>query len=101
MTDTRSACSAAPHSSTLGGGARIEVAWSTYGLRRACLVTGDGSKQQLTPAPGTAERWRAEFDRDHPVLSRRLGMVSWMILGLALVLQVPQVLAVAAQVTGW
>lgn len=58
----------------LEDGASIEVVWSTYGLRRVHLVTADGTKQQFTPAPGTAERWRAELDRDRPVLSCWLGV---------------------------
>lgn len=85
----------------LGDGTRIEVAWSTYGLRRAHLVMTDGSRRQLAPVRGTAERWRAELDRDRPVLSRWLGVASWMMLVIALVLQVPQVLSTVAEVTGW
>ena len=64
-------------------------------------MTADGTKQQLTPAPGTAVRWRAELDRDRPVLSRWLGVASWMILGIALVLEVPQVVSALTEATGW
>ena len=85
----------------LDDGARIEVAWSTYGLRRAHLVGADGAQRQLVPARGTAERWRAELHRDRPGLSRRLGIVSWLGLVIALVLQIPQALAVVAELTGW
>lgn len=86
---------------TLDDGARIEAAWSTFGLRRAHLLRVDGEEQQLVPAPGTAERWRAELDRDRPHLSRRLAMTSWAVLAVALALQVPQLIEGGAQLTGW
>lgn len=85
----------------LDDGARIEAALGNYGLRRARLVRTDGSERQLEPIPGTAERWRADLDRDHPALSRRLAMVSWTVLVLALVLQVPQLIELGAELTGW
>ncbi|WP_454085863.1 hypothetical protein [Georgenia sp. Marseille-Q6866] len=85
----------------LDDGARLEVAWSLLGLRRAHLVRPDGTETQLVPGPGTAERWRADLDRDRPTLSRRLAAASWMVLALALLLQVPQLLELGARVTGW
>lgn len=85
----------------LDDGARIEVAWSTFGLKRAQLVPAGGDVTQLAPAPGTAERWRADLDRDRPTLSRRLGTASGLVLLLAVALQVPQLLEVGATATGW
>lgn len=85
----------------LEDGARIEAAMSTYGLRRAHLVLPDGTERRLDPAPGTAERWRADLERDHPTASRRLAYVSWTVLVVALVLQVPQLLALGSVLTGW
>ncbi|WP_413452392.1 hypothetical protein AA0Y32_11000 [Georgenia phoenicis] len=85
----------------LDDGARIEVRWSTYGLRRAHLVHVDGTEVPLVPAPGTAERWRADLDHERPGLSRRLALASWTVLVLALLLQVPQLLELGAGVTGW
>lgn len=85
----------------LDDGARIEAAMSTYGLRRAHLVLPDGTERQLEPAPGTAERWRANLERDHPMLSRRVSIVSWTVLVVALALQVPQLLALGSTTTGW
>lgn len=85
----------------LPDGARIEAAMSTYGLRRAHLVLPDGTERALEPAPGTAERWRADLDDRHPVLSRRLGTASWTVLVIALVLQVPQLVALVSELTGW
>jgi hypothetical protein len=86
---------------TLDDGARIEVAWSSFGLRRAHLVRFEGTQVQLTPAPGTAERWRADLDRERPALSRGLATVSWAVLAVALLIQVPQLLELGANVTGW
>ncbi|HLT84289.1 MAG TPA: hypothetical protein VKZ83_08675 [Phototrophicaceae bacterium] len=85
----------------LDDGARVEAAWSTFGLKRAHLVHPDGTEVPLEPAPGTAERWRADLDRDHPVLSRRLAAASWTVLVVALLLQAPQVLQLGASATGW
>lgn len=85
----------------VGDGAHIVVAQSTYGLKRAHLVLADGSERQLDPVPGTAERWRADLDRDSPVLSRRIGAASWTILVLMLVLQVPQWAKMISEASGW
>ncbi len=85
----------------LDDGARIEVAWSTFGLKRAHLVRWEGTEVQLEGAPGTAERWRSDLDRDNPTLSRQLAAASWTVLVLALLLQVPQLLELVANGTGW
>lgn len=85
----------------LDDGARIEAALSTYGLRRGHLVLPDGTERRLTPAPRTAERWRADLERDHPTVSRRLAAVSWTVLALALLLQIPQILEMGSEMTGW
>ena len=78
----------------LQDGARI-------GLRRAHLVLPDGTERPLEPARGTAERWRADLEDRHPILSRRLGAASWTVLVVALALQVPQLVALASELTGW
>ena len=85
----------------LPDGSQIEVALSTYGVRRAHLVLPDGSEQQLEPAPGSGERWRSDLERDHPGLSRALGVLSWAIVVVALILQLPQLAEVGADLTGW
>lgn len=74
----------------LPDGARIEVRTSTYGVRRAHLVTPAGEEVQLTPARGTAERWRADLERRRPVLSRAISITSFVLLLTAVVIQVPQ-----------
>lgn len=81
--------------------ASIEVAWSTYGLRRAHLVKADGSQHQLTPIQGTAEHWRAELAQNHPRLSRWMDISSWIILAIVFALEIPQALAAIAEFTQW
>lgn len=61
-------------------GGTIEVALSTYGLRRAHYVTADGAEQQLTPDPRSAAGRRLRLDRRHPVTSRIVGAVSVVLL---------------------
>lgn len=78
---------------------RIEAAMSLYGMKRAHVVTGSGERQ-LAPAPGTAEAWRARFERDRPGLSRLLAVLSFTILALALVLELPQLLEWVTS-SGW
>ena len=47
----------------------------------------------LAPVDGTAEAWRVELERGRPELSRLIGVISWTVLVVALIFEVPQVLA--------
>ena len=71
-------------------GGVIEVQISQYGLKRCHFVPANGKAQALTPDPASAEGKRAKLDRNHPVVSRMVGIVSVLILVVALVLGVPQ-----------
>ncbi|MFD5185476.1 hypothetical protein ACFWMQ_23310 [Streptomyces sp. NPDC058372] len=71
-------------------GGHVEVAMSGFGLKRCHYVTADGAERQLTPDPASAEGRRARFDRNHPALSRAVGVGSVLVLGVALVLAVLQ-----------
>ena len=73
-------------------GARIEAASSLYGLKRMHLVLDGGTERQLTPAPLTAEGWRARLDARHPRLSRWIAGVAVVILLAGLVVVIPEVL---------
>jgi len=77
-------------------GARIEVAASSYGLKRMHLVREDGTTQQLVPSPGTSERWRADLDRRHPTVSRWMARIAVVVLAVGLVVGLP---ALAEQIT--
>lgn len=83
------------------GGGVIEVRTSTLGMRQARLVTADGDERRLDPAPGSLEHRRAHLDRTRPGLSRLIGAVSFAVLLIALVTQLPQLVELAASVTGW
>lgn len=70
----------------------IEVATSSYGLKRCHYVRDDGTSRMLAPDPASAEGRRARLDRAHPTLSRTIGIVSVAVLFIALVLGVPQII---------
>lgn len=70
-------------------GGRIEVASSTYGLKRMHLVLEGGSEQQLHPAPRTAEWWRARLADRNPRLSRWLARAAVVLLLLGLAVALP------------
>lgn len=72
-------------------GGMIEVATSTFGLRRCHYVMHDGSERPLAPDPASAEGRRARLGRTHPALSRAVGYASVGVLVVALVLGVPQI----------
>lgn len=86
----QTARSAPPATFPVPGG-RIEVATTIYGLKRMHLVTEDGAETQLRPERGTAERWRADLARRHPVLSRWLARVAVVVLLAGLVVVLPAV----------
>lgn len=75
---------------TLDDGATIEVRTSMWGMRRAHLVLARGGEQQLTPVRGSSERWRADLERRHPVVSRAISTTSLLVLLAVVTLQLPQ-----------
>ncbi len=77
-------------------GGVIEVEASGYGLKRCHLRLDDGRERQLVPDPVTAEGRRARLERKHPGVSRLIGLVSFAVLVVALVLGIPQI---AEQIT--
>ena len=85
-------------------GARIEVAFSLYGLKRVRLVDA-GVERRLEPGPATLERWRQDVDRRHPVASRAASATSWTVLVVSLLVGVTELLDVGlpwlAGLIGW
>lgn len=61
-------------------GGTIEVAGSTYGLQRAHYVPAEGAEQQLVPDPESAAGRRLRLDREHPLASRAVAVVSVVLL---------------------
>ncbi len=79
---------------------RIEARMSLLGMRYVRLVDGTEARD-LAPVPGTGEAWRERMDARYPTASRVAGVVSWLVLALALVTQVPQLLDLVGGITGW
>ncbi|MGF0118711.1 hypothetical protein ACQFYA_20660 [Promicromonospora sp. Marseille-Q5078] len=79
-------------------GGTVQVDNSGYGLRRCHYVTPDGRERQLVPDPASAEGRRARLERDRPGLSRGIGVVTWVVLAVALVLGVPQIVEQVSQI---
>ena len=79
-------------------GGRIEVATSDFGLKRCHYVTADGSEHQLTPDPRSGEGRRARLNREHPALSRWIGVVSVVLLLVGVGLNLLQVLEPVSQI---
>jgi hypothetical protein len=76
----------------LGESATIEASMGLLGMRQVDLVV-DGEATMLTPVDGTAEAWRLRLARERPETSRLIGAVSWAVLVVALLYEVPQLVA--------
>jgi hypothetical protein len=88
-----------PASFRLDAGATINASLSVLGMREADLAVG-GETTALTPVEGTAEGWRLGLERERPGLSRLIGLISWIVLVVALVYEVPQLVAFIGGVLG-
>ncbi|GAA1723726.1 hypothetical protein GCM10009809_19440 [Isoptericola hypogeus] len=79
-------------------GGTVQVDTSSYGLRRCHYVTPDGRERRLVPDPLSAEGRRARLERERPGLSRGLGVASWAVLVVALLIGVPQIVEQISQI---
>lgn len=75
-------------------GGTIEVAGTSFGLRRCRYVTIDGTIHPMVPDEHSAEGRRARFAHHHPVWSRALALVSLALVIISVLLVVPQVIDV-------
>lgn len=91
LDSTQTAASKVPAVFPVPGGT-IEVAASAFGLKRCHYVTPDGTEQQLTPDPRSAEGRRANFDTSHPGASRAIGALSLVVLVVGLLILIPQLI---------
>lgn len=74
-------------------GGRIDVATTGFGLKRCHFVRADGTEQQLSPHPASAEGRRAQLHNRHPGLSRIIGLVSIVLVMGGVCVEVPQIIA--------
>ncbi|MGO2111984.1 MAG: hypothetical protein ACTH31_10250 [Pseudoclavibacter sp.] len=80
-------------------GGHIEVAVNSFGLKRCHYVrAANGSEQQLTPDPASAEGRRARLHRTHPGMSRLVGIVSTTLVLAGLCVEVPQIIEQLSQI---
>ncbi|MBZ2198208.1 hypothetical protein [Occultella gossypii] len=79
-------------------GGVVEVSLSSVGIRRAHFQPDGGVARQLTPHPRTAIGRRLRFDRDHPVLSRWVGVIAVGMLIVGLGVNVLQLLEPLSQI---
>ncbi|OQO90683.1 hypothetical protein B1813_14125 [Saccharomonospora piscinae] len=73
-------------------GGTIEVATSSFGVKRCHYVTDDGTERLLTPDPASGEGRRARFAAEHPSQSRVVGIVAVVLLVVGLGLNLVQLL---------
>ncbi|WP_299166278.1 hypothetical protein [uncultured Arthrobacter sp.] len=86
----QNAVARAPAFFPVDGGA-IEVAASSFGLKRCHYVTNGGLEHQLVPDSRSAEGRRARFEHRRPVLSRVVGVISIVALLVGVVLLLHQI----------
>jgi hypothetical protein len=88
-----------PATFRLVAGAMIEASTSQLGMQRVDLVVEDEATM-LTPVEGTAEGWRLQLERERPRVSRPMGAIAWTVLAVALVYEVPQLIALIGGAVG-
>ncbi|MBB5079507.1 hypothetical protein [Nonomuraea endophytica] len=79
-------------------GGVIEVATSSFGIKRCHYVTTTGEEHQLVPDPKSREGRRARLERDHPTASRMVAATSVVMLVIGVGLNLPQIIGPIAQV---
>jgi hypothetical protein len=88
-----------PAKFVLGHGGTIEAVMGLLGMRQVEL-TVEGKTTTMTPSDGTAEAWRLQLARERPGTSRLIGAISWTVLMVALVYEVPQIVAFIGDALG-
>ncbi len=80
-------------------GGMIEVATSTYGLKRMHYVTHEGTEHPLAPDPLSTEGLRMRFDARFPGVSAIVGKIAIVVLLVSLLLGLPQLAATISQIS--
>ncbi|MFI9561477.1 hypothetical protein [Nonomuraea endophytica] len=76
----------------------IEVATSTFGIKRCHHLTPTGQEHQLLPDPQSREGKRARLQHHHPTVSRIIAATSIALLIIGLGLNLPQIIAPISQI---
>ncbi|MGK3947346.1 hypothetical protein [Microbacterium sp. K2] len=79
-------------------GGHIEVAITGFGLKRCHYVRADGTEQQLSPDPRSAEGRRARLHQQHPGISQAIGILSVLFVVVGLCVEVPQIIEALSQI---
>lgn len=79
-------------------GGHIEVAITGFGLKRCHYVREDGTEQQLSPDPASAEGRRSQLHHRYPRLSRVIGILSIALVVVGLCVEVPQIIESLSQI---
>lgn len=79
-------------------GGHIEVAITGFGLRRCHYVRTDGTEQQLSPDPRSAEGRRARLHQRHPGTSYVIGLISIALVVVGLCVEVPQIIEALSRI---
>lgn len=78
---------------------RVVAAMSLYGMKYVRLEFDDGRDPvPFAPGPRTGEARRRRFATQHPVVDRVFSVLSWTVLVVALLTQVPELVSL---VGGW
>ena len=80
-----------PASFAVGEEATIEASMGLLGMERIELVRG-GKTTILTPVDGTPEAWRMRLAHEQPELSQAIGVISWIVLIVALITGIGELL---------
>lgn len=76
----------------------IEVATTTYGLKRMHYVLDSGNEQMLSPYARSMEGLRMRFDARFPEASKIIQKAAVIILLLSLILGIPQLAALISEI---
>lgn len=82
-------------------GLAIEAAMALYGMKHVWLKAAGEKPRGLRPLPGTGEARRLAWARRHPGANALVAAGAWIVLAVALITQVPSVLASVAHLVGW
>jgi hypothetical protein len=84
----------------IDGGAAIEASMGLLGMKTLRLIE-PGGETALTPAEGVAEARRADFERRNPRVSRIVGVLAWLVLVIALIIEIPEIIRLIGDAVGF